>query len=58
MHSSNYTGRAHRTINSAFGPYTNHVLHPMPEPIHPHDAIVLWGCAVAAVLAFVAVAVL
>jgi hypothetical protein len=58
MNSSNYTGRTHRTINSAFGPYTSHALAPMPEPIHPHDTIVLWGCAIGAVVAFVAVVVL
>ena len=52
--SSNYTGRTHRTINSAFGPYTSHALQPMPEPIHPHDTIVLWGC-VAALIALVVV---
>ena len=45
-------------MQAAFGPYTNHVLYPMPEPIHPSDKIVLWGCAVAAVVAFVAVVLL
>lgn len=25
--SSNYTGRVHRTMDSAFGPYTSHDLH-------------------------------
>jgi len=48
------TGKFARTMQAAFGPYTNHVLHPMPEPIHAHDKIVLWGCvAVIAVLAVV-----
>ena len=52
------SGKFARTMQSAFGPYTNNVLYPMPEPIHPHDTIVLWGCAVAAVVAFVAVVLL
>ena len=51
------TGKFARTMQQAFGPYTSHALHPMPEPTHPHDKIVLWGCAVAAV-AFVAVVML
>ena len=55
---SNEHGRVARDMKTAFGPYTNNVLHPMPEPIHPHDTIVLWGCAVAAVVAFVAVVLL
>lgn len=46
--SSNEHGRVHRNLQSAFGPYTSHALNPIPEPIHPHDTIVLWGCAVAA----------
>ena len=54
MNSSNYTGRTHRTINSAFGPYCSPYVSPMPEPIHPHDTIVLWGC-VAALIALVVV---
>lgn len=32
----------------AFGAYTDNVLHPMPEPIHPHDKVVLVGAALAA----------
>jgi hypothetical protein len=55
---SNYTGRTARNLNQAFGPYCSPYVSPMPEPIHPHDTIVLWGCAVAAVVAFVAVVVL
>ena len=54
---SNHTGRVARNLQSAFGPYTSHALQPMPEPTHPHDKIVLWGCVVAAV-AFVAVVML
>ena len=52
------SGKFSRTMQQAFGPYTSHALEPMPEPIHPHDTIVLWGCAVAAVVAFVAVVLL
>ena len=52
------SGKFSRTMQAAFGPYTNHVLHPMPEPIHPHDKITLWGCGVVSVLAFVAVVLL
>ena len=52
------SGKFSRTMQQAFGAYTDNVLHPMPEPIHPHDTIVLWGCAVAAVVAFVAVVLL
>jgi len=52
------SGKFARTMAEAFGPYTSHALAPMPEPIHPSDKIVLWGCAVAAVVAFVAVVVL
>ena len=48
---SNEHGRVHRNLQSAFGPYTSHALAPMPEPIHPHDVIVMLGCAVAAAVA-------
>lgn len=36
-----------RTMQAAFGPHTSHELHPMPEPMHRHDRIVLWACTVA-----------
>jgi hypothetical protein len=52
------SGKFSRTMQQAFGAYTDNVLHPMPEPIHPSDKIVLWGCAVVAVAAFVALVVL
>ena len=48
------SGKFARTMQQAFGAYTDNVLHPMPEPIHPHDTIVLWGC-VAALIALVVV---
>ena len=51
---SNYTGRIARNLNQAFGPYCSPYVSPMPEPHHPHDAIVLGGC-VAALIAFVVV---
>lgn len=50
---SNYTGRAHRDMQSAFGPYTSHYIAEKPEPMHPHDRIVIKVCALAA-MAFVA----
>ena len=48
------SGKFSRTMQQAFGPYTSHALAPMPEPTHPHDAIVMWGC-VAALIALVVV---
>ena len=30
--SSSWTGRTHRTMESAFGPYASGPIHPMPEP--------------------------
>ena len=47
-------GRVARTMQQAFNPYTSHALAPMPEPHHPHDTIVVWGC-VAALIALVVV---
>lgn len=46
---SNYTGRIARNLNEAFGPHCSPYVSPMPEPIHPHDKIVLCACAVAIV---------
>ena len=51
-----HSGKFSRTMQQAFGPYTSRQLSPIPEPIHPHDRIVLWGCAV--VLAVLAVLVM
>lgn len=45
------SGKFARTMQAAFGPYTNNVLYPMPEPHHPHDVIVMMGCAFAAAVA-------
>lgn len=45
------SGKFARTMVEAFGPYTSRQLSAMPEPHHPHDRIVLWGCAVGAVVA-------
>jgi cytochrome c-type biogenesis protein CcmH/NrfF len=39
-----------RTMQQAFGPHTNFVVHPKPEPMHRNDKIVLWGCAAAVVV--------
>lgn len=50
--SSSWTGRTHRTMESAFGPYTNNELHPMPEPKRSHEAadLALYIVALIAVL--------
>jgi len=48
------TGKFARTMQQAFGPYTSHALHPLPEPIHPSDKIVMWGCVAAIALMAVA----
>ena len=31
MNTSNHTGRAHRSMQSAFGPYTSREVEPMPH---------------------------
>ena len=48
--SSNYTGRMHRSMESAFGPYERGGLYVKPEPIHTSDRIVVAASAVAAVV--------
>ena len=55
MNTSNYTGRTHRTLTSAFGPYTSSTLHAKAEPMHKHDIIVLAGSIVAGLAVFVLV---
>ena len=42
------TYRHPRDLNQAFGPHTSQHIEAQPEPIHPHDRIVLRFCAVAA----------
>lgn len=50
-----YTGYKHhpetyrypRTLEQAFGQDTSRKLEPMKNKLHPHDLIVLWGCAAA-----------
>jgi hypothetical protein len=39
MNSSNYTGRAHRSLQSAFGPYTDSTVSPMPDKNVSHPLI-------------------
>lgn len=34
-----------RTMQQAFGPYTSSHIHSEPEPMHPHDRIVIKACA-------------
>ena len=38
-----------RTMQEAFGPYTDHKIYSDLDPIHPHDKIVLWGCLFAVI---------
>jgi hypothetical protein len=45
------TRRYPRSLSEAFGPY--HHLAPLQTeymPMHKHDKIVVWGCAIAVVL--------
>ena len=52
----NDTTRTHpRTLEAAFGPYERGGIYTPPEPLHPHDRIVLRACAVAGVIGLVAV---
>ena len=49
-------GRFHRTMQSAFGCYTNNELHPMPEQ-RPHtwgDAVFVVAVLICGVLGFLA----
>ena len=49
---SNWTGRTHRTMQGAFGPYTSNQLEPMPEADSvTHVALVLASVAAVAVAA-------
>lgn len=46
---SNYTGRMHRTLEEAFGPYAGrNVYEPRPE-MDRQDRIVVWASAVSLV---------
>lgn len=50
---SNYTGKCHRTLQSAFGPYASGPIHdPKPEPMHRADKIVVTvsACALVALV--------
>lgn len=38
-----------RSLVEAFGPYTSQRIEPAPEPMHPHDRVVLRACALAAI---------
>jgi hypothetical protein len=44
---SNTVRKYPRTMQAAFGPYTSNDLQPMPEPMHPHDRIVIKASALA-----------
>ena len=41
------TKRHPRTLSEAFGPHTSQRIEPTPEPMHPHDRIVLKASALA-----------
>jgi len=43
------TRRYSRTLEEAFGPGHRGGIYTTPEPVHPHDRIVLWACVVALV---------
>ena len=52
----NTTTRRHpRSISEAFGPHERGGIYTPPEPLHPHDRIVLRACAVGLVGLLVAV---
>jgi len=52
----NNTTRSHpRTLEAAFGPSERGGIYTPPEPLHPHDRIVLRACAVALVALLVTV---
>ena len=50
---SNYTGRAHRSLESAFGPYTSNSLEPMPEEEAVTDVALVLASVAAVALAVV-----
>lgn len=56
LSSSSWTGRAPRTLESAFGPSvrsTHAVIEPLDEPLHPADVLVIRASAIAAAVLFV-----
>lgn len=50
--SSNWTGRAHRTLESAFGPHTSHHIEAPDDypPMPAADVVVVATCAIAALV--------
>lgn len=46
---SNYTGRTHRNMQSAFGPYASRQISEPHQPLDRADKIVVVGCLCAAV---------
>lgn len=58
MSISNWSGRTHRTMSSAFGPYTSHRITAQREPVAFSEKaagvlLAISGAAVLAVLIFV-----
>ena len=50
--SSNWTGRAHRSLDSAFGPHTSHHIEAPDDypPMPAADVVVVATCAIAALV--------
>ena len=55
--SSNWTGRTHRSLESAFGPYARGPVHEPDQPMPVADKIVVVASALAAVAVVVMVLV-
>ena len=53
-HSSAWTGRAPRSIESALGPHATDYIH--DDDMHPHDRIVTIASAIVAVIAVALIA--
>lgn len=56
-HHSNYTGRVHRTMESAFGPYARGPIQEQYDPMPKDDKLVVGMCLVA-VLSLIAMALI
>ena len=52
---SNWTGRAHRTMQGAFGPHTPNQLEPMPDNDAVTDFALVLACVAAVALTVLAV---
>ena len=52
---SNWTGRTHRTMQGAFGPYTSNQLEPMPDDENVMDVALVLASVAAVALAVMAI---